>query len=224
MAMADDDEKPRGYASPPCFMHEVNPDYMGGDMQQKADVLRWRHSQRRRLIEARLAMPAAERQAHSEAIMWRLDEILGDLTGKTISAYWPIRGEPDLRSWLEAVVPRGGRSALPVVMGNGVPLVFRLWRKGEVLERGVRNIPTPTNDLVVEPDIVIAPVVGFDRECYRLGYGGGYYDATISAAATRPRFIGLGFAAGEVATIYPQEHDVAMDVIVTEREAVWRST
>src|SRR5690606_38434433 len=101
MAMADDDESPRGYASPPCFMHEVDPDYMGIDMQQEADVLRWRHNQRRQLIKARLAMPAAERQAHSEAIMWRLDEILGDLTGKTISAYWPIRGEPDLRFWLE---------------------------------------------------------------------------------------------------------------------------
>lgn len=222
MAGSEDDEGRRGYASPPCFMHEVDPDYMGGDMQQEVDVLRWRHNQRGRLIDARLAIPAAERQAHAEAIMWRLDEIVGDLTGKTVSSYWPIRGEPDLRTWLEAVVPRGGRSALPVVMGHGVPLAFRLWRKGEVLERGVRNIPAPTNDLVVEPDIIIAPVVGFDRACYRLGYGGGYFDQTIAAAETRPRFIGIGFAASEVATIYPQPHDVAMDVIVTEREAIWR--
>ncbi len=60
------------------------------------------------------------------------------------------------------------------------------------------------------------PVVAFDRACYRLGYGGGYYDRTLAALAGRPRAVGVGFSTAEIATIYPQPHDVAMDMIVTE--------
>lgn len=218
----NDDDAPGGYASPPCFMHEVDPAYMGIDPQQQLDVARWRKSERERLIKARLAMTALERQAHTEAITRRLDEIVGDVTGKTVSAYWPIRGEPDLRAWLESVWQRAGRGALPVVVAKATPLVFRAWRQGEALERGVWNIPVPANGPDITPEIVIAPIVGFDRACYRLGYGGGYFDRTLAAAKSRPMVIGVGYGAMELATIYPQPHDIAMDVIVTERETVGR--
>lgn len=217
-----DDNGSGSYASPPCFMHEVDPAYMGIDPQQKADVARWRKGERARRIEARLAMSAAERQSHTEAIIQRMDEITGDVSGKIVSAYWPIRGEPDLRAWLETVWQRGGKGALPIVVEKGTPLVFRTWRQGEALEKGVWNIPVPANGPDVAPDIVISPIVGFDRSCYRLGYGGGYFDRTLAAARTRPLVIGIGYAAMELPTIYPQDHDIAMDVIVTEREIVGR--
>jgi len=63
---------------------------------------------------------------------------------------------------------------------------------------------------------VLAPLVGFDRECYRLGYGGGYFDRTLAALAPRPLAIGVGFAVQAIATIYPQPFDIPMDVVVTE--------
>jgi 5,10-methenyltetrahydrofolate synthetase len=70
------------------------------------------------------------------------------------------------------------------------------------------------------PDIVIAPVVGFDPACYRLGYGGGFFDRTLAAFARPPRIVGVGYARQAIGTIYPQPHDVAMDMIVTEAAMV----
>jgi 5,10-methenyltetrahydrofolate synthetase len=69
---------------------------------------------------------------------------------------------------------------------------------------------------------VLAPLVGFDRACYRLGYGGGYFDRTLAALSPRPFAIGIGFELQQIQTIYPQPFDVPMDVIVTESGARYR--
>jgi 5,10-methenyltetrahydrofolate synthetase len=208
------------YASPPCLMHLLDP--VSGDLvfeadaQQRTDVVRWRKAERERLIAARLAIPGGERRACSQRIAERLDEALGDIAGRIVSAYWPIRGEPDLRVWMEGLVEQGGASALPVVVQRHAPLTFRRWRRGDALEPGVWNIPVPSAGAIVTPDIVIAPVVGFDPACYRLGYGGGFFDRTLAALPRRPRIIGVGYARQEIRTIFPQAHDVSMDMIVTE--------
>jgi 5,10-methenyltetrahydrofolate synthetase len=110
----------------------------------------------------------------------------------------------------------GGRIALPVVIEKGKPLEFRLWSPGEPLERGVWNILVPLRRNVVSPDVVIAPVVGYDAENYRLGYGGGFFDRTLAAAPKKPFVIGVGYGASRIRTIYPQPHDIKMDVIVTD--------
>ena len=68
------------------------------------------------------------------------------------------------------------------------------------------------------PDVVIAPVVGYDRDAYRLGYGGGYFDRTLAAIPRRPLIIGVGYSQAAIPTIYPQPHDIPMDKIVTERD------
>lgn len=70
------------------------------------------------------------------------------------------------------------------------------------------------------PDVVIAPVVGYDPACYRLGYGGGFFDRTLASLPARPRVIGVGYGAARVPTIYPQMHDIPMDLIVTEAGTV----
>jgi 5-formyltetrahydrofolate cyclo-ligase len=72
---------------------------------------------------------------------------------------------------------------------------------------------------VVIPDVLIVPLVGFDREGFRLGYGGGYYDRTLAASRPRPLTIGVAFAEAELETIYPQPHDIPMNRIVTDRFA-----
>jgi 5,10-methenyltetrahydrofolate synthetase len=103
-----------------------------------------------------------------------------------------------------------------VVIRKGWPLEFRRWRPGEALERGFWNIPVPANGPAVLPDVLVAPLVGFDGEHYRLGYGGGFYDRTIAAAQNHPQVIGVGFEHCRLPTIYPQPHDIRMDAIVTD--------
>jgi 5-formyltetrahydrofolate cyclo-ligase len=220
----DDDDKPATFASPACFLHEVDPAYSGLpgplDLQAWTDVNRWRKSERERLITERLAIPAEIRGQQGEAIAAGVLAEIGDLTDRIVSAYWPFRGEPDLRPFLQTVAERGGRTALPVVVEKGRPLEFQLWRTGEALSRGVWNIPIPAERRPCLPDIVIAPVVCYDPSCYRLVYGCGFFDRTLAAMPKKPRVVGVGYSAAKLATIYPQLHDIPMDVIVTEAGTV----
>lgn len=210
-----DDESP-SYASPPCFLHELEPDFRPAEPAEWRDVARWRKAERDRLIAARLAIPAATRTSFAEMIAAGLDAVIGDVAGKTVSLYWPFRGEPDLRPWLTSIVGRGGRTALPVVVEKARPLVFRAYRPGDPLEKGVWNIPIPVRDEPVIPDVVIAPVVGFDPKRYRLGYGGGFFDRTLASLPRKPLVIGIGYDIQAISTIYAQPHDIPMDRIVTE--------
>ncbi len=213
-------EGPGEYASPPCFAHEIAPAdgaCQAIDPQQRADVMRWRKAERERLIAARLAATAEDRRRWSARIARLLEEAIGRVSGLTVSAYSPFRGEPVLRDLLKSIVARGGRTALPVVLARGKPLFFRLWAPGDPTERGVWDIPVPSARAeVVLPDVVIAPVVGFDPACFRLGYGGGFFDRTLASFARRPRVFGVGYAQAAIPTIYPQPHDIPMDAIVTE--------
>lgn len=215
--MPDPDELPAEYASPPCFMHEVMPEFRApAQGASGSDVARWRKAERERLIAERMAWSADIRMARSETIARKLNRAIGKPGNRIVSLYWPFKGEPDLRSWLIQLIERGARIALPVVVEKKAPLEFRLWAPGEPLERGIWNILVPAHGAVVMPDIVIAPVVGFDAENYRLGYGGGYFDRTLAAAPEKPLAIGIGYGESRIRTIYPQPHDIAMDMIVTD--------
>ncbi|RVD55325.1 5-formyltetrahydrofolate cyclo-ligase [Mesorhizobium sp. M2D.F.Ca.ET.185.01.1.1] len=215
--MADDrdDEGPAQYASPPCFLHELGPEYRE-PLSDWTDVKRWRKAERERLINARLAVSADIRSAMSARIADGLDALIGDIAGRMVSLYWPFRGEPDLRGWMASINERGGRTALPVVVEKRHPLVFRAYRPGDRLEKGVWNIPIPAAGEPVLPDIVISPIVGIDPGKYRLGYGGGFFDRTLAAMPFRPLVIGVGYELQRIATIYPQPHDIPMSEVVTE--------
>ncbi|MDQ6432966.1 5-formyltetrahydrofolate cyclo-ligase [Mesorhizobium sp. LHD-90] len=179
------------------------------------EVARWRKAERERLIGERLAIPADTRQAMAERIAAGLSACIGGFEDRTVSLYWPFRGEPDLRPWMRTVIDGGGRIALPVVVGKARPLVFRDYSPGDPLEKGIWNIPVPASGAPVVPDVVIAPLVGFDPQNYRLGYGGGFFDRTLAALPAKPLVIGIGYAMQAVATIHPQPHDIPMDRIVT---------
>ncbi|MGB3646282.1 MAG: 5-formyltetrahydrofolate cyclo-ligase [Mesorhizobium sp.] len=206
------------YASPPCFMHELEPgrDHAPALVDAWADVARWRRAERKRLLDARLALDVAARHDSANRIAAALDRTIGKFGGRTVSGYWPFRGEPDLRNWSIRVIERGGRVALPVVIRKDWPLEFRAWAPGDPLERGMWNILVPARGPSVQPDIVIAPLVGFDDANYRLGYGGGFFDRTLATLPRRAFVIGVGYATSRLATIYPQPHDIAMDAIVTD--------
>lgn len=176
----------------------------------------WRRSEREKLIAARLMIPLDERQAIAAAITAKLDAALAIKPGLVVSFYWPFRGELDLRPWITGLLGRGIHAALPVVMVKQTPMVFRPWSPGAKMERGIWNIPVPAASAEIAPDVLIAPLVGFDAACYRLGYGGGYFDRTLAALPDRPFVVGIGYATSQLATIHPQPHDVPMDLIVTE--------
>lgn len=221
--MADDDVPYRGFASPPCFMHEIDPEYMGippeTDERQVTDVKRWRKAERLRLLNERQKLAPKVRQTLTRQLQQNLTAFLATLGTICISGYWPIRSEPDLRDVLKDVIARGGRAALPVVAERNQPLIFRAWSPGDRLERGIWNIPTPPAEAeTVRPDVLLAPFLGFDGDCYRLGHGGGYFDRTLAALDCKPVVIGVGFAMAKIPTIYPQPHDIPMSVIITESD------
>jgi len=193
-------------------------------MNSAAALAAWRAAERRRLLDLRQALGADARRSCAPRIAAGLDAFLGEVKGLTIAAYWPVRGEPDLRPWMESISARGAVCVLPVVVATDAPLVFRRWQVGDPLEVGVWSIPVPGSGPARQPDVVITPVVGFDRACHRLGYGGGYFDRTLAALTPRPRAIGVGYAQAAMATIYPQAHDVAMDAIITEIGVVTSSS
>lgn len=208
-------EEQREFASPPCSLSEVDQAYAALDGAGTLDG--WRKAQRERLIALRMAIPAAERVELGERIAEHLEDLIGDPAGLVVSAYWPFRGEPDLKPMLARLREKGAITALPVVVKKAHPLVFRQWQSGDRLERGVWNIPIPADGAEVVPDIAIAPVVGYDPACYRLGYGGGFFDRTLAAFLPhKPRLFGVGYTAQAIPTIYPQSYDIPMDAVVTE--------
>jgi 5,10-methenyltetrahydrofolate synthetase len=204
-------------ASPVCYAEELDADSLRAlSAEERArQVAQWRKEERARLIALRLAQPAAERQAVAEQVAGELDRLIAPDPDSLVSLYWPFRGELDLRGWVRGFVARGGRVALPVVVAKGEPLVFREWRPGIQMTHGVWKIPIPTEGPEVTPGVVIAPLVGHDPGCYRLGYGGGFFDRTLAAHPGKPLVIGVGDGSGAIASIFPQPHDIPMDVILT---------
>jgi 5,10-methenyltetrahydrofolate synthetase len=195
------------------------------DPEQARDVARWRRAERQRLRAERDAMSVADRQAAGVAIAGHLAGFLrqrfGSLRGRVFSAYWPIKGEPDLRPLMADLHARGVLVALPLVEVKAAPLVFRRWTPEMRMVRGDWNIPVPPHESeAVVPEVALAPVVGWTDDAYRLGYGGGYFDRTLAALTPRPFVIGVGFQSARLATIYPQPHDIRLDAIVTEAGCV----
>lgn len=215
---------PGSYASPPCLAGEIAPDYFDPlevDPQQARDVARWRSAERKRLRAERQALSVEARAKIGEALRMHLRQLLaarfGDMRGMVFSAYWPIKGEPDLRQLMLSLHASGVTVALPMVEQKASPLVFRHWTPETMMVRGDWNIPVPPPGApALTPDISLAPLMGWDKVGYRLGYGGGYFDRTLATLAPRPFTIGVGFQSAQLATIFPQPHDIGLDAILTE--------
>ena len=177
---------------------------------------RWRKERRAALIAARVAAGPRKRAAWDEAITAQILDGVPNLEWLVVGFYWPFKGEYDVRRIARQLHARGTRLALPVVIEKNRPLEFRAWTPDAKLVPGIWNIPVPADGAVVEPDALLVPLVGFDDEGYRLGYGGGYYDRTLASRPRKPLTIGVGFELSELPTIHPQPHDIPMDAIVTE--------
>lgn len=134
-----------------------------------------------------------------------------------VAAYWRIRDELDCQPILVKLMDSGQTVVLPVVLGPEQPLDLRVWEQGTSLyEAGFGTLAPSELAPRAEPDVVLMPLLAFDKNGTRLGYGGGYYDRTLARFKKRPRLIGLAFAAQELDRIPRDAHDVPLDAVVTE--------
>ncbi|MCR6628956.1 MAG: 5-formyltetrahydrofolate cyclo-ligase [Magnetospirillum sp.] len=144
-----------------------------------------------------------------------------------VAGYWPMGDEIDPRPLMRALAGQGCRLALPVVTAPGQRLDFRAFAFGDVLEPGPHGTLHPAMAAAaVVPDALLVPLLAFDRGCFRLGYGGGYYDRTLESLRknAQVRTIGLAFAAQEVAVVPRDGHDQRLDAIATENGLITPET
>jgi 5-formyltetrahydrofolate cyclo-ligase len=177
---------------------------------------------RREALARRDALPAAERARAAEAIAARALPVPLQ-SDSMVSGFMPMKSEINPLPLMRKLAAAGARLALPVVAGRGKPLIMRAWEIGEPLAAGVWGIRQPAPSAAeVAPDILLVPLLAFDRAGHRIGYGAGYYDMTIAALRARQAVvaIGLAFAAQEIAAVPATPHDAPLDLVLTEREVI----
>ena len=140
-----------------------------------------------------------------------------------MSGYSPIRSEIDPVPLMRKLAAQGARLALPAVMARGKSLAFRAWSASDRLMLGPLGIlePSPAAAELI-PDIMLVPLAAFDRAGHRIGYGAGHYDYTLAHLRKLKHIIavGLAFAAQEIVAVPALPHDVALDYVLTETEAL----
>jgi len=177
------------------------------------------------MIARRAAIAEAARAEARDALVriWRRERPvpLREGTGSVpaISAFWPMGEEIDIRPLLQALHEDGHPLCLPRTPRRGEPLTFHVWQLGDALERGpVGTSQPPASAMVIEPDALIVPLLAVDPTGYRLGYGGGYYDRTLTRLRLRRAItaIGVCFDAQRVARVPTGPNDARLDFLLTE--------
>jgi 5-formyltetrahydrofolate cyclo-ligase len=173
---------------------------------------------------------AAKLQA-AEAIAERGLALMAELRGPArpgappaiVSAFAAMPDELDVWPLLQRLHAAGVPLALPVVVGKGRPLLFRAWTPGDAMDKGVWDIPQPKPDRpVVEPDIVLVPLMAFDAQGRRLGYGGGFYDRTLARLrALKPiAAVGLAYDEQRIDAVPHSDYDQKLDWVLTPSGAL----
>jgi 5-formyltetrahydrofolate cyclo-ligase len=206
------------------MMHELAAELLRPSSAASSDwpqVQAFRKAKRAELLARRRSVDFDDRKRYAAALTERLLAAVDLRAFTVLGFYWPIRGELDLRHVARQHVDAGGVAALPVVVAKGEPVEFWRWEPGAQMQRGFWNIPVPLTRRCVTPEALLIPMVGYDSARYRLGYGGGYYDRTLAALTPRPHCIGIASDDSQLETIYPQPHDIPMNIVVTERRVVY---
>jgi len=138
--------------------------------------------------------------------------------GQVVAAYWPIGDEIDVRYLIDDLIKAGVTVALPVTNKNDRVMSFSRWDGQGDLVKGTFGAFVPPKEQLVEPDIVLVPMLAFDRKGNRLGRGGGHYDATLAALRKKRNILAVGVAYAAQAVLFnlpSEEHDQKMDMILT---------
>jgi 5-formyltetrahydrofolate cyclo-ligase len=172
--------------------------------------------------DVRKAAHAHLRHSAAQALVDHGLDFAGELAGKTVSGFIPYLSEIDTRPLLRALGARGCPTCVPVVIENNRPLEFRVWSPGDLTVPGRWGIPVPPEgSQVVDPDVLLVPMLAYDITGYRLGYGGGFYDRTLEKLrALKPvTAIGVAYSAQLVDTVVRGDHDQPLDWMLTEKGA-----
>ena len=183
---------------------------------------------RRRMIARRGAIEPSLRQAGAErlasAVVGRIAPMVRP--PGVVSAFLNIGSEPETAGLIANLGEAGYVAALPVMVAKAAPLVFRAWTPGDPLVERAWGIREPADTLpAVEPDVLLVPLLAFDRAGGRLGYGGGYYDRTLHALRRRRPVIAVGvaFDEQEVDAVPRSDYDERIDWIMTPSAMISRS-
>ena len=139
-----------------------------------------------------------------------------------MAGFWPIKDEIDIRYLLKSLCEKRIEVCLPIVGKQRTSMAFRLWKPGDQLEVGKMGLLQPSRKRrLVEPETLIVPTLAYDQLGRRLGYGGGYYDATLSELRSRRSVtaVGVAFEAQQVPVVPNDSSDETLDWIITEKEA-----
>jgi 5,10-methenyltetrahydrofolate synthetase len=180
------------------------------------EIKAWRKTMRAELIARRAETPDLDRRKWNERITEHLLAGFEMPVAAVVGYCWPYKGEFDARFAIRRWRERGAIAALPEVVASRSPLQFRKWWPGSPMKPGVYDIPVPDGTEILVPDVAIVPMNAFDGRGFRLGYGGGFFDRTLEALASRVVAIGVSYDILRVPTIHPQPHDLPMDFVVTE--------
>lgn len=187
----------------------------------RAAVAALKAALRAEALARRDALSEAKRAAAAEEIADRIAG-LGMAPGAVVSAFLPIRSEVDLRPAIARLFTAGHRIGLPIMVKP--TLIFREWLPdAPLVPLGFGTVGPGPAAAVVEPDVMLVPLSAFDRRGGRIGYGRAFYDLTVAAmraAGRAPRLIGVAFSVQEVGAVPMEPHDVALDMVVTERDVV----
>jgi 5-formyltetrahydrofolate cyclo-ligase len=196
------------------FLVEQSPLSTTESFVRRKAALRAEQRRRRGAVAACLGAAVAEAVADTIVREFRLPP------GAIVSGYWPLAGEFDPRPAMDRLAGLGHPLALPRVQGWGRPLAFHAWQSGDPLLAGPFQVMEPSPDApVVNPRILLVPLLAFDRAGRRLGYGAGYYDMALRdlrARSPAPFAIGIAFAAQEVDEVPTEPRDQTLDAVVTE--------
>ena len=144
---------------------------------------------------------------------------LGPVTGQTIAIYIPIRHELDTMPLVDMLIKAGANLALPSLDVQKNTMCFRGWDGTRELIAGPYGIPAPDPQAdEVLPDVVIVPLLAFDRRGNRLGYGGGHYDRILASLKAQKDVRAIGYAYAEQACLFPlprEDHDIRLDMVIT---------
>lgn len=179
----------------------------------------WRKNRLRKTALERRAKASRAMPDAGRALIANFPDAAWPAVHAVVAGYRAVRGEIDPAPLMETFLLEQALLALPVVAEKNAPLQFRAYAPGDALETGAFGIevPEPRKPLVT-PSLVLVPLVAFDSQCHRLGYGGGYYDRTLAALKAQGQVIaaGLAFEAQKVSRLPSGAHDVALDYVVTE--------
>ena len=192
------------------------------------DATAKRRQLRQSLTERRRALTPAERISAAQGLRRSLELLPEYFTDNRVAGYWASQGELPLNLVMPPLAARGQQFLLPLI-GADQQLRFARWQAGDAVQPNRYGIPEPVAPAeLLEPfqlDLVLVPLLGFDRRGHRLGYGGGYYDRSFAflreqTRPTEPLLVGIGYALQELPQIRAEAWDVPLDFVATERELI----